>query len=193
GSYSITAVATASGILATSTPVSFSVTASAPPTVSLTNPANAAVFAAPANLKLGASTAPGAGPVTNVQFFANTTTLLGSATVAPFTAVSSSITAGSYSLTAVATAAGISATSAPVNVSVVTPVSTHISSPNVSAGLFSFSYNANPGLSYVVEGSSNLINWLPLVTNVPSVSPVPFSNPDANHAQFYRIDLLPNP
>ncbi len=193
GSYSLTAVATASGILATSTPVSFSVTASTPPTVSLTNPANAAVFAAPANLKLGASALPGSGPVTNVQFFANTTTLLGSATVAPFTAVSGSIAAGSYSLTAVATAAGISATSAPVNVSVVTPVSVSLSSPTVSAGLFSFSYSANPGLSYVVEGSSNLINWLPLVTNIPSASPVPFSSPDTNGVKFYRIDLLPNP
>ena len=48
-------------------------------------------------------------------------------------------------------------------------------------------------LNYRLLASSNLINWLPVATNIPSVSSVPFSNPDTNRAQFYRIDLLPNP
>jgi len=191
GAYLLTAVATAGGISATSTPVNFSVLAV--PTVTLTNPPNGTVFAAPANIKLGASAAAGSGPVTNVQFLANNTNLLGSATVAPFKANSGILAAGPYTLTAVATAAGISATSAPVNVSVVNPVPVSLSGGTVSTGGFSFTYTANPGLSYVVQSSSNLMAWLSLATNTVLASPVSFSNPATNHAQFYRIGLLPNP
>jgi len=191
GAYALKAVATAAGISATSAVVNITVVSA--PSVSLTNPINGAVFAAPANIKLGASAASGSGPVTNVQFFANNTTLLGTVTVAPFTALSSPLAAGAYTLTAVATAAGISATSGPVSVSVINPAPVNLSAAAVSGGFFSFSYSADPGLSYVVQGSSNLVNWLPLTTNTPASSPVPFSIPAINGFQFYRIGLLPNP
>ena len=191
GAYALKAVATAAGISATSAVVN--ITVASGPTVSLTNPISGAVFAAPANFKLGASATPGSGPVTNVQFFANKTTLLGSVTVAPFTAPCSNLTAGAYTLTAVATAAGISATSGPVNVSVVNPAPLNLSAAAVGGGVFSFSYSATPGLAYVVQSSSNLVNWLPLTTNTAAGSPVPFSNPATNGAQFYRIGLLPTP
>jgi hypothetical protein len=164
----------------------------AAPAVSITNPVSGAVFAAPANVSIGATASVSGGSVTNVQFFTNGVSLK-SVTIAPFTAIASNLVAGAYALKAVATAGGISATSATVNVSVINPAPATVSAATLSAGRLSFSYSGSSGLSYVVQSSSNLLNWLPVVTNLASGSPVPFSNPATNRSQFYRIGLLPNP
>ena len=163
------------------------------PAVSITNPAGGAVFAAPASLKLGASASVSGGTVTNVAFFANAT-LLGSVTVAPFNLTSSPLAAGAYSLAAVATASGISATSTVVSIRVVSPVAVNLSGMNLSSSQFSFNYTANAGLTYFVQSSSNLVNWVSLTTNVASGSPVSFSGPfDSTGMKFYRVGRLPNP
>lgn len=163
------------------------------PTVTLTNPIASTVFAAPAALHLGASASVTSGSVTNVAFFANST-LQGSDQTSPFGITSSSLNAGGYSLTAVATAGGVSATSAVVHVTVVNPVATTSSPPAIVSGQFSFNYNANPGLKYVVEKTSDFTNWVPAVTNVPVSSPVPFSEPVISDSwRFYRVTRQPNP
>jgi hypothetical protein len=191
GSYALKAIATAAGISATSTVVNITVVS--PPTISLTNPPSGTVFAAPANLKLGASASVSGSTVTNVQFFANGA-LQGAVAVSPFTLTSSGLTAGSYALTAVATASGISTTSAVVNVSVVNPVALNLSGASANNGQFSFGYTANAGLSYVVQSSTNLFDWVSLVTNVAPGNPVLFTNAlNPAGIQFYRVGLLPNP
>jgi len=163
------------------------------PSISITNPVSGAVFAAPANLKPGASASVSSGTVTNVAFFANTTPL-GSVTAAPFNLTSSPLTAGAYALAAVATASGISTTSAVVNVTVVNPVTVNLSGMNLSSSQFSFNYTANAGLTYFVQSSSNLVDWVSLTTNVASGSPVPFSGPfSSTGMEFYRVGRLPNP
>ena len=88
--------------------------------------------------------------MTNVAFFAGSTPL-GSAQTSPFKVTGGSLSAGVYSLTAVATAAGISTTSAVVSVSVVTPVAVSNSAPAIVGGKFSFNYSANAGLTYLIE------------------------------------------
>jgi hypothetical protein len=162
------------------------------PAVNITNPVSGSVFVAPANVRMGASASVSSGTVTNVHFFANGVSLK-SVTTTPFSVTASNLAAGAYALTAVATAAGISATSGPVNVSVINPAPVVLSAASVSDGLFSFNCTVDPGLSYVVQSSSNLVNWLPLTTNTPASSPVSFSSPATNGAQFYRIGRLPNP
>jgi hypothetical protein len=163
------------------------------PSVTLTNPAGGAVFAAPANLKLSASASVSSGTVTNVQFFAGTTPL-GAVGATPFNLTSGSLAAGTYLLTAVATAAGISATSTVVTVTVVTPATVNLSTPTVTTGKFVFNFSANTGLSYVVQSSTNLLNWVPVTTNVASGGSVTFTNPvsPTGHS-FYRVGRLPNP
>jgi len=191
GPYALTAVATAAGISATSTVVNISVVS--PPSVTITNPVGGTVFAAPANLKLGASATVSGGSVTNVQFFANGASQ-GAVAVAPFTLTSSALAAGSYGLMAVATASGTSVTSAVVNVSVVNPVVVNLSEATVNNGEFSFGYTADAGLSYVVQSSSNLLNWVSLVTNVAPGTPVQFTNAvNSDGTGFYRVGRLPNP
>jgi len=191
GTYALKAVATAAGVSATSTVVNITVVAA--PTVTLTNPANGAVFAAPANINLAADASASGGTVTNVAFFANATAL-GSVTAAPFTLTSGPLAAGPYALAAVATAAGISTTSAVVNVTVINPTAVNLSGANLNGGQFAFSYTADAGLTYVVQSSSNLVDWVSVATNAASGSPVPFSDSfDSTTIKFYRVSRLLNP
>ena len=163
------------------------------PTVTVTSPANGATFAAPATVELTSAATVTGGVVTNVQYFAGTT-VLGHATSAPFTLSASLPTPGSYPLTAVATAAGVSSTSSVVNITVVGPTAVSLGSPAVNGGSFSFSYSADPGLTYVIERSSNLVDWLPISTNTPSSSPALFSDSLVSDAsRYYRVGRLPNP
>jgi len=169
----------------------------AAPTVNITSPAGGAVFAAPANVPITASASVSSGTVTNVAFFASTSTStnsLGSAQSSPFGVTASNMAAGSYSLIAVATAAGISATSPVVNITVVSPVPVAISGPAVSGGQFSFDYTVNPGLTYVIKSSSNLVNWVSMATNVASNNPAIFTdNSGLSTQRFYQVVLQPNP
>ncbi len=163
------------------------------PTISLTNPASGTVFAVPANLKLGASASVSSGSVTNVEFFVGSASQ-GSVGVAPFTLTTGALAAGSYALTAVATASGVSATSAVVNVSVINPVTMDLSGAAVDSGHFSFDYTADAGISYVVQSSTNLVDWVSMATNVAPGSPVFFTNAlNSAGANFYRVGRLPNP
>ncbi|MDB6022391.1 MAG: hypothetical protein JWQ04_2248 [Pedosphaera sp.] len=163
------------------------------PTISITSPSNGSVFAAPAAVKLAANASVSTGTVTNVAFFGNTTKL-GSVTASPFNFTTGNLSAGSYALTAVATAAGVSATSSVVNISVVTPLPVTNTTPKITNGSFTFKYSANLGLKYVVESSSNLVNWVPVVTNAATLNPVPFSDTlVTNGSHYYRVGRLPNP
>jgi hypothetical protein len=163
------------------------------PTVSTTNPPNGAVFAAPASVLIQATAAVTSGSVTNVGFFANGA-LLGNDSVAPFSLTTSSLAASNYALTAVATAAGVSATSSVVNISVVTPVSVLLSAQRKTNDLFSFDYAANPGLSYLVQRSSNLLSWVSVLTNTAASNPVHYSESFlSNQYRFFRVGRMPNP
>jgi hypothetical protein len=75
-----------------------------------------------------------------------------------------------------------------------TPTPASLSGAAINNGQFTFNYTADAGISYVVQSSSNLVDWVPLATNVASSSPVTFTdaaNPAG--AGFYRVGRLPNP
>ncbi|MES3000187.1 MAG: Ig-like domain-containing protein, partial [Pseudomonadota bacterium] len=76
--------------------------ANTPPTVSITSPASGATFTAPASIALTAVAADANGTVTQVAYYRGTT-LIGTATSAPYSVSWSNVAAGSYSLTAKAT------------------------------------------------------------------------------------------
>ena len=165
-------------------------------TATITNPVSNAVFAAPANVNLGASATTSSGIVTNVQFYTNNV-LVGSVTTSPFNFTANNLAVGAYTLTAAATALGTSGTSAPVNISVVTPIAVGLTKSGKPSGTnFQFSYSANVGLSYVIQRTTNVFspNWIPLVTNVAGSNPVVFVDIHAsNNPAFYRVGRLPNP
>jgi hypothetical protein len=149
GNYVLTAVATDNGgATGTSAPVNITVTTNLPPptnippVVAIETPVNGEVFAAPANIPIVAFAHDPDGFVRTVEFFAGTKSL-GIVTnwpiavdapisstagivypvSSPFHILWSGVPAGSYTLTAVATDnGGATATSAPVNITVVTNV-----------------------------------------------------------------------
>ena len=121
GTYALTAVATDNlGTTKVSSTVAITVTATPSPTVTLTAPANNAAFVAPASIALRANATPGVagGSIAKVEFYAGST-LVATASSAPFTKSWSNVSAGSYVLTAKATDNfGGTRTSTPVAVTV---------------------------------------------------------------------------
>ena len=165
-----------------------------PPTVTIFNPTNGSVFAAPATLALTATASEADGSVTNVEFFQGGTSLA-KIMKAPYSVSVNNLAGGDYALSAVATDnSGVRATNS-ITIHVVTPVAVALSSPNrVSATLFQFRYTANPGLSYLVQRSANLQDWTPISTNTATGNPTSFSdNAAMGTVNFYRVQLLPNP
>ena len=172
----------------------FVVGASLPPSLAITNPLNNAVFAAPANVNIQAVVTNGTAAVMNVQFLAGNT-LLASENTGPFSTTANNLTAGNYVLSAIAEDSnGLFATNT-VNISVVTPIAVSLTGPFMFSGnAFQFSYSANVNLNYIVQRSSNLIDWVSIATNIAQSNPANFSDPNAtNNPIFYRVGLLPNP
>jgi plastocyanin len=166
-----------------------------PPTVTITNPAANAVFAAPANITIAATAADSDGTVASVQFFLGSTAV-GTVTARPYTVVASGVPAGASTITAIATdnQGGKSTNSVAVNV--VTPVATAISAPQASATNFVFTFNATVGLSYVVQATPDLgvPNWVDVFTNAPATNAtVTVELPVSTSANYYRVGRLPNP
>jgi hypothetical protein len=62
-----------------------------------------------------------------------------------------------------------------------------------SNGVFVVELSATPNQTYVLEQSSNLLQWTPMATNVPIASPFYLSDPDASNfpTRYYRLHLLP--
>ena len=89
-----------------------------PPTVSITSPAAGASLIAPATVTIKATAADADGTVAKVDFF-NGTAQLGTSTTSPYTFTWNNVTAGSYTIIAVATDnGGASTTSASVSFTV---------------------------------------------------------------------------
>jgi probable HAF family extracellular repeat protein len=128
GAYSLTARATDDSSL-TATSSVINVTVDGPPTVTLTNPANNAVFPAGSNIGLGASATDTAGTIVQVQFFQGTNSL-GVVTNAPYTLVWTNPASCAYSLTVVATDnSSLTATSSVIGVIVDIPPSVTLTNP----------------------------------------------------------------
>jgi hypothetical protein len=89
-----------------------------PPTVSITSPSSGDTFAAPVNIFIAASASDSDGTVTKVDFYENGS-LVGTANASPYSFTWKNVSAGTYSLTAVATDnQGAATTSAPITVTV---------------------------------------------------------------------------
>lgn len=161
--------------------------ANLPPSVSLTNPPNNARFRAPASFSLQASASDSSGSVTNVQFFSGTT-LLGSDTTAPFALPVNNLAAGNYAFTARAQDdGGLAATSAVVNVSVLT--NAILSDPvRLPGGAFRLTVLGISNQTYAAEFSTNLTSWSAFATNVAPANTFNITDTTATNVllRFYR-------
>ncbi len=143
--YDLTAVAyDNAGAVTTSAVVQIQVGANLPPTVSITQPTNGAVFTAPATIVITATAADSDGTVTNVAFYQGNT-LLGRATTNPYSNVWTGVAAGYYALTASACDDGGAATTSAV-------VTIHVQ--NVSPPLLS-DYPFDTNATNLVDASTS--------------------------------------
>lgn len=76
--------------------------ANTPPSVSITSPADGATFTSPADITISADACDSDGNIISVSFY-ESSTLLGTVTSSPYSYTWTSVTSGSYTLTAVAT------------------------------------------------------------------------------------------
>jgi hypothetical protein len=124
-----------------------------PPTVSITSPTEGATFTSPASLTVTANAADSDGTVASVAFFANGAPI-GTDTTSPFSAAWNNVTAGSYTLTAVATDnQGAMTTSAAVHVAVNQPAGRVNVAAAANGGVASASSTYNP--NYPASGATN--------------------------------------
>ncbi|MCX6905597.1 MAG: Ig-like domain-containing protein [Verrucomicrobia bacterium] len=196
GTYILTARATDNGgLITTSAPITITVSAAnQPPSVSITSPTNGATFSAPATITIHASASDSDGSVAAVEFF-DGTTLLGTITTSPYTN-RVTLQAGAHSLIAVAIDnLGAATASTSVTVSVVTPGTIQFAN-NLAlvSGRLPLRVTVTPGLSYEIDYSSTLTNWLHFTNFVATNAVMNFSAPaTATNHRFFRARLLPNP
>jgi hypothetical protein len=70
----------------------------------------------------------------------------------------------------------------------------NLSGAGMNEGQFSFSYNANPAFTYIIQSSPDLLNWTSVATNVASSDPMSFSGPaNSVGTTFYRVMWLSTP
>jgi uncharacterized delta-60 repeat protein len=149
------------------------------PAVSITSPANNAIFTALATINITASASDSDGTISNVKFY-NGTTLLNTDSTSPYAYTWSSVAAGTYSLTAKATDNhGIVTTSAVVKVSVAASKGLSpgnnilpVNSPPDSTSLVSLKGSPNPAGSILNIYTKGLPPEKQLTISVMSVSGV---------------------
>lgn len=162
-----------------------------PPTVTLTNPPNGAVFVAPADLSLLATAADPDGTVARVEFF-NGATKLGESTNNPFSFLWSGVPAGRYVLTAAATDnLGARTTSAPVDIWVKpAPQPVILFDPHTVGTHFCFSFASLTGSTYTVQFTPSLsaTNWQDSTNLAGNGAVVTVTNQmDARSERYYRV------
>ncbi|GGC83390.1 hypothetical protein GCM10011396_33500 [Undibacterium terreum] len=174
GSHIITAKATDNlGASSVSTPVTVTVAANLPPSVTLTSPTNGQRITPPANLTLNATASDSDGTVAQVAFF-NGGSLLGTVTQAPYTVTVPNLATGSYSITAVATDnQGASTTTSPAGIVVDVPPTIHlVASPSNATAPATVALTATAADS---DGSISQVEFFNGSTSLGIVTQAPFS------------------
>jgi len=195
GIYTLTARATDNdGAMKTASTIVSIVSSNTPPFVQLTSPSEGEQFSAPAKVSLYSIAADSTGRIRQVDFFANGS-LVGTVLSGPFTLVWSNVTAGAYTLNARAIDEfGVSATSAPVTITVTATVPAAFTNAIVLANRqFAFRITASANQMLVIQVSTNLTEWEPIATNNASNGLMDFIDQDTVHfsRRFYRATVKP--
>ncbi len=69
-----------------------------------------------------------------------------------------------------------------------------LTAPRMTNGTISFAYNVDPGSRYIVQRSTNLVNWVTVATNAASSNQMVYSESlSTNRSRYYRVGRLPTP
>jgi plastocyanin len=169
-----------------------------PPTVTITNPVNNAVFSAPATFEIKTSASSDSLSVTFMldSGLGQGEQFLDFDSEAPFTSGLTNLEVGTYTLRAIANDGYSEASdtiSFTVNEAVIVPVIT-LSNPRVSGAQFLFDANGlTPGKTHVLQDSTNCIAWTSIATNVAAASTRTFTNSTSASRRFYRVFQVQGP
>ena len=157
------------------------------PIVNLDFPTNNTTFIQPSAITLSAAASDPDGMVSKVEFLSGTN-LLGTVTNAPYHFTWLGVALTNYTLTARATDnLGASATSSAVNV-LVLPLNLMVVSGAHTDGQFRLWFRAQDNQSYFVETSTDLKNWVSVLTNTAVNGRFDFLDVRATDSQgFYRV------
>jgi hypothetical protein len=162
--------------------------------VTLTSPANNADFLSSSTVNLAATVVTNGNIINGVQFYANTTNLVGQSATAPYACSWTNVPAGAYNLVAsVMFNGGAIASSAAVNIAVTNPPLVLDNIGFVSDWQhLAISGVGQPGYTYILVGTTNIVPpviWVPVMTNAADSSGnISFmSLPITNKQEFYRI------
>jgi hypothetical protein len=158
---------------------------STPPTI-VSQPTNQIVSAG-TNISFTMSASSGS-PTSFQWQFNQTNTLTGATNATLILTNVQPADSGIYSVVVTNTYGSI--TSAPASLFVYTSAAATLSAPMPATNGVQFSVTGVPGFNYIVQRSTNLVDWVPMITNQP---PFNFSDSDAtNFAQrFYRAVCSP--
>jgi plastocyanin len=137
------------------------------------------------------------GRVAMVRFERSPNITVGIDTTSPYSITASFPTPGTFPIWArVFDNTGLTSTSAPITINVIAPVNIQLLSPAVGTGGFQFDFTANPGLTYVIEGSAadgSPTPFVPLATNVANTNPMTFTDSDSGGRsnRAYRVFRRP--
>ena len=155
------------------------------PTISITNPVNNKLFAAPATVSIGVSAADSDGTVSEVRLLTNGVAAATN-TVSPFGFTLSNLGAGNYSLTARAQDnSALATTSSAVTIRIA-------NQPTLSVvpAISGFEFTTRTGISYVIERALALTNFSSVATNAGSGGILQFQETNTSPTQrTYRVRL----
>jgi pectate lyase len=126
------------------------------------------------------------------QWYFNTNTILSGATNSALTLNNVlAMNAGTYSVIVSNSAGSVTSTGAVLTVSSGTHPQPQTSNLVFSNGVFSLTVSGDSGVDYIVQGSTNLVNWDNLYTNHSPTPPFNWSDSSASNfvQRFYRIQL----
>ena len=165
--FSVTAYDTSGLESPFSNEISYKVTNSTLPTISLTVPTSGATFAAPAVINCAASVAANGHTITKVQFY-NSATLLAEVTASPYNFAWNSVSAGTYSLSAKAVYdTGSVVASAPITVTVTNPPSGNTTNLVGDWTFDAVNVSGTTVLDSSATGNSGTLTGTPLPTIMP--------------------------
>jgi plastocyanin len=163
-----------------------------PPSVTITNPANNAVFSAPATFTIQADASETPDDIVwDVEFFLGTsggTNSIVDDILAPFSASVTNLAAGTYTLIAIATDYYFATATNAITITVGSATPITLNAPRVSGNQFLFDVaGLTIGKTNVVQASTNLTNWTSIKTNVAAVASITVTNAVSSGAHLYRV------
>jgi hypothetical protein len=169
-----------------------------PPTVTITNPTNNAVFAAPASFAFTAEASdPDPNDVWDVEFWVNDV-MVDDVYDPPYTTTVTDLPVGTYTLMAIVWDFSFETATNSITITVtdstpVTPIALTVAAS--AGGNFEFSAAGFiAGKTNMLQTSTNLaspLNWVSIATNVAASSTASFTNKVAAGQHFFRVLQLP--